>query len=484
MKLTFWGAARQVTGSMTLLEIKDQQAGTLNLLIDCGTSMENNASVDEQPGKFVNNSEQLFPFEPSQVHAVILTHAHIDHSGQIPNLIREGFEGKIICSEPTYDLVRLLLDDAAGINQRKVKKLYKRRSKDKSKADILSYKISKLYMPRHVDESLDFFTPIPCDKYFPLNEQVSLKLNTTGHLLGACNIILEVTEDGQKKSICFSGDIGRNDYPLLKDPSPVPKVDYLISEATYGNRRHQAEGSPEDILFDVINTACIEKRGRLIIPAFSVGRTQALLFTLNKLYEAGRLPHLKIFSDSPLALKSTQVYERFYKELNQEAIDFMREKKLLFDFENLEIIESSQQSKAISNYDQPCIIISSSGMISGGRIENHVYKNLQNKNSTIFFIGYCAEGTLGHQLINGAETIAVKDNEINVKCNIVQTDVFSGHGDKDDLLNFARQQDPRQLRQFFLIHGDYEAMEDYKKALEDMDFNQVTIPQTGDSFEL
>lgn len=473
MKLTFWGAARQVTGSMFLLELDNE----LNILIDCG--------MDLGRGKADSSVEYLglFPFEPSMIHAVILTHAHIDHSGFIPNLIREGFEGRIICTAPTADLTELLLLDSASLNQRKLKKLQKR--KRNTPIDAETKEIMKgWYMPAQVSQALDLFLTIPPNERKKLAQNVHITLIPTGHLLGAANVLLEIEENGETKSICFSGDIGRFNYPLLENPQQVPKVDYLVCETTYGNRRHQTKESPQDAVLEVIQKTCVDKSGRLIIPAFSVGRTQALLFILNQLSVEGKLPAFKIFSDSPMALQSTKIYEKYQNWLNTEAKQFALKHKRLFDFENLIYLENMKESKQVATYPEPCIIISSSGMIQGGRIEYHVKQNLSNPFATILMIGYAAEGTMGYELLHGVKVIENQRKEIEVKATIDNIDVFSGHGDLDDLIHFVKYQSPDSLKKLFLVHGEYESMVDFKATVEKEGYQNVEIPYKGQTYEL
>lgn len=475
MKLTFWGAAQQVTGSMYLLELDDEY----KILIDCGMEMEKKSAIvsEKQYG--------LFPFEASQINAVLLTHAHIDHSGFIPNLIKEGYEGRILCTSATYELTRLLLEDSAALNQRKLKRLHQLGSKKRKLPDAKGGQSTKeMYLQKQVDEAMELFEFAKFHNRIKIKKGVYATFLPAGHLLGAAHIILEIEENGQQKSICFSGDLGRKNYPLLIDPDKVPQVDYLISESTYGNRQHQAEGNPEDKILEVIKSTCVDMPGRLIIPAFSVGRTQALLFTLKKLQVFGKLPAIKIFADSPLALKTTFVYQKYQSWLNKEAIDFAQNHQSLFDFENLIYIENMKESKAISNYDEPCIIISSSGMIQGGRVEFHVKKNIQNSYATILLVGFASEGTVAHDLMHGKKTIEIEGKELSISARIESTDIFSGHGDLEDLINFVKQQDTSKLKKLFLVHGEANVMQDFKQTLESEGYPQVVIPKKGESFEL
>jgi metallo-beta-lactamase family protein len=488
MRLTFWGAAQQVTGSMFLLELEDEY----RILIDCGLDMERertkkngqNGTTNPEP----EPAHSIFPFEASMIHVVLLTHAHIDHSGNIPNLFREGYEGQVLCTSPTYDLSELLLMDSASLHRRRLNAFQKKKNRKKKKPSLSPTQVAEMYLEKNVKESLERFVPISFNKKFKLKQGVEVTFNPAGHLLGAANIILDIVENGEKKTIAFSGDVGRYNYPLHIDPQPLPQVDYLICESTYGNRRHDfgrksAIIDAEERLSEVIQKTCVDIPGRLVIPAFSVGRTQALLYTLNKLYVKKQLPPVKVFSDSPLAHKSTETYAKYQKFLNPEAQKFQEQYADLFDFENLEYVEDLKNSKQIADYQQPCIIISSSGMIEGGRIQHHVRTNLSNPYSTILMIGFAAEGTLGHRLLMGEKMVRIEDKEVAVLANIARIDAFSGHGDLDDLLDFVKTQQPTQLKKVFLVHGEAESMENFKSVLENEGY-QVDMPKKGQTFEL
>lgn len=476
MKLTFWGATRQVTGSMYLLELDDDY----RILIDCGADLDRpsaQAPPDPQP---VNAG--FFPFEASTLNLVLLTHAHIDHSGNLPNLYREGYEGQILCTEPTFALTELLLRDAASLNKKRIAEL--NNSKKQKVKDKQSKLQKDLYLEKQVHESMENVVPIAFNRKFRVSDTADVTFVPAGHLLGAAHIIINVFENGEKKSICFSGDIGRKNYPLLVDPAPVPQVDYLVCESTYGNRLHEHHMTPEDALADVIKRTCVDIPGRLIIPSFSVGRTQALLYTLNRLYTERGFPPIKVFSDSPLAFESSKVYLKNIKMLSKEAREFYEENEALFDFVNFEFLDSSKASKAVANYGEPCIIVSSSGMVQGGRVEYHVAANISNPYCTILIIGYCAEGTLGWRLLNGQSTLGIKGKEYPVNAVIEKVDVFSGHGDRDDLMKFVKMQAPEKLKKIFLIHGEESSMVSFKETLGEAGYHHVEIPKKGDSYQL
>lgn len=477
MKLGFWGAARQVTGSMYLLTLD----GDYKVLIDCGLDFDKERNENEIP-EFSRDKGFIFPFESTEINLVLLTHAHVDHSGNIPNLVKEGYEGQILCTQPTMELAGLLMADSARIHKIKLNGIHGRGKKINPK--VLKRLTSDLYLESHVKETMERFVCIAYNRRFKVHENLYVTFYNTGHLLGAASIFVEARENGQWVKIGFSGDIGRKDYPLLKDPDNFPEVDYLVCESTYGNRNHQTQEPPEKVLEDVIKTSLVDIPGRLIIPSFSVGRTQSLLYTLNRLQFAKKFPGIRVFTDSPMAHKSSQIYEKFRSHLNEEAKEFYEDNDGLFDFENLTYVPDLEGSKAISNYYQPCIIISSSGMIHGGRIENHVQKNLENPYCTIFMIGFSAEGTAGHEIMNGSTEVVIKGRKLEVRARILKTDIFSGHADLRGLMAFVEQQNPAQLKRLFLVHGEEDVMEDFSKTLDWAGYKQTAVPAWGEEFEL
>jgi len=461
MNLTIWGAAQQVTGSMHLL-----QTDNYNILIDCGLDYEKGTYQEEN---------QYFPFNPATIDVVILTHAHIDHSGNLPTLVRMGFEGQVLCTPPTADLTELLLLDSVNIFLAKQNKKSRRR-KDQSGPQ-------PLYLQKHVMETVDRFVTIRFNKTFSINGNIEVTFIPIGHLLGAAAVILSITENGVTKKIGFTGDIGRKNYPVLVDPAPLPPVDYLVSESTYGGRLHTKDLSLEETLIDTIKETCIKNPGRLIIPAFSIGRTQSLVFTLNQIFSKGLLPPVQIFVDSPLANYATNVYRKYHDLVSDEAKAFYATKGDEFEFENLSYVHDRKESLAVSNYLEPCIIISSAGMLEGGRIQDHLYYNIQNYYCTILFIGYCAKGTLGDRLLRGDPIVRLRNRDLMVYATIKKTDLLSGHGDHADLVATVKQQNPNQLKNVFLVHGEHKSMQALSAALTE-DGYKVIIPEKGQVIEL
>lgn len=464
MKLTIHGAARQVTGSMHLLEVDQYK-----ILIDCGLDYEKDRNVQ---------SNENFPFDPSEIDLVVLTHAHIDHSGNLPTLIRMGFEGQILCTPATADLAELLLLDSVNIFMGKINKSRKHNRKKHQHPSQ-----QPLYLQKHVMDTMERVVTISFNRPFRINGDIEMTFIPVGHLLGAAAAVFKVDDHGEEKTIAFTGDIGRKNYPVLDDPQNLPQVDYLVTESTYGGRMHTKDKSVEEALIETIEKACIKEQGRLIIPAFSIGRTQSLVYSLNKIFTEGLLPPVKVFVDSPMAIAATDIFRKHHNLVNEDARQFYQAKGDEFEFENLVYIESLQDSRQVSNYFEPCIIISSAGMLEGGRIQDHLYDNIQNYYCTILFIGYCAKGTLGHRLLRGDPIVFIKDRELSVYATIKQTDVLSAHGDHEDLMNVARQQDKDKLRTIFLVHGEETSMQALAEALEEEDF-PVSIPEKDVTYSL
>lgn len=474
MKLQFLGAAKQVTGSMSLLELADGY----KILIDCGTDMEREIDY-ESP--LENNS--FFPFDASLINLVILTHAHIDHSGNIPMLYREGYEGQVLCTPPTAELAELLLMDSANLHLRRLRSAQGESRKKHKQMDRLLRR-GDLYLQKDVEDSLDNFVTLQFNKKFVVKPGLEITFIPAGHLLGAAHVYFSITEDGETKTLGFSGDIGRYDYPLHIDPQTLPACDYLVCESTYGNRVHEDKISPMDALAKIIKETCIDKPGRLIIPAFSVGRTQAVLYTMNRLIEEQNFPAIRVFTDSPMGRSSTRIYSKNLSYLNPEARAFHKEYDDIFDVENLVFLQTEKETRAIKNYHEPCIIISSSGMISGGRVEQHIADNIGNSYCTILLIGYSAEGTLGKQLLEGTDIIRVKDREYRVNAQIRKIDVFSGHADQIGLLRFIKDQNSSTVKKIFLSHGEEDSMLEFKEKIHELGFKEVILPSKNDTFDL
>ncbi|RYX92150.1 MBL fold metallo-hydrolase, partial [bacterium] len=346
-----------------------------------------------------------------------------------------------------------------------------------------NYGPKPLYLQRDVMETVDRFVTIGFNKSFKINGSIELEFIPAGHLLGAAAVILAINENGILKKIGFTGDVGRKNYPVLVDPAPLPPLDYLVSESTYGGRLHTKDKTLEETLIEAIKETCIKSPGRLIIPAFSIGRTQSLVFTLNQIFSKGLLPPVQIFVDSPLANFATDIYRKHHQLVNEEAKAFYQTKGDEFEFENLVYVQDRKESESVMTYLEPCIIISSAGMLEGGRIQDHLYHNIQNYYCTILFIGYCAKGTLGDRLLRGDPIIRLRNRDLMVYATIKKTDLLSGHGDHHDLVETAKQQDPKKLKKVFLVHGEAKSMDALALSLTEEGYD-VVKPLKGETIGL
>ncbi len=448
--LEFFGATQQVTGSQHILE----SGSGFRIMIDCGLDLQ--------------KPEDHFPFgtKPSSLDIVILTHAHIDHSGLLPLLVKEGFDGPIYATYATYQLTRILLFDAARIMQKRYRK---------------GSRPSFFFKPRDVENVLEQFITIDFNKEMHPSDDVTFSFLRAGHLLGAAMVSIRLEDP--ELHILFSGDLGRNDYPLLTPPDIPSQADYLVCESTYGGRWHKSKGNIENQFAEIIHDACVKIPGRLIVPSFSVGRTQLFLYILNRLRICGKLPDIRVFTDSPLAHRSTRIHDEFFSEFNQEAIDFADANGSLFDFDRITYVPQLNSAEEIRDYNEPCIILTSSGMVRGGKSMDHVNMNLSNPYCTILFIGYCAEGTLGRELLDGKQTIMTPEGVQPVMATIVSTDALSGHADHDELMQFVLHQDPDQLQRIFLVHGEPASMTEFSVQLEQKGY-ATTSPLRGQRFDL
>jgi metallo-beta-lactamase family protein len=341
-----------------------------------------------------------------------------------------------------------------------------------------------LYGFKEVKEANKQVLTVNFNQKFTLNSEVSCTFHEAGHIIGAASIRLEVTEGNSIQTIGFTGDLGNPGSKLIVDPEPMQGLNYLITETTYGNRQHKEKRSPEDVLIEYVTKTCVDQEGRLIIPAFSVGRTQAILFTLKKLFNTGILPPIRVFADSPLALASSNIHNRFSDYLNDEAKNNMLVDGSLFDFKSLYLVEDKSDVEDMELYRDSCIIVSSAGMLEGGRIQHHISDHIQNPSCTILIAGFCSPGTLGAQLLEGRSMIRVKGNDKYVYAKIDQTDVFSAHPDTDGLQDYFEATHTDQLTKIFFVHGEEESMYELKSLLSDDLQKKVIIPSKGESFQL
>lgn len=466
MKIAFHGAARNVTGSKHLITLKDQT----RILLDCGMFQGRSADTAEWNAHF--------GFDPSLVNYLILSHAHIDHCGLIPRLVAEGFEGDIFCTPATFDLVKILLMDSAKIQEQDAFYLNKHRAK-RGEAPI-----KPLYTDDDVERALRQFKLVRYEQEYRINPDVTFRFTDVGHILGSAAIHLAIQEDDTTTRITFSGDVGRYGDLLLNSPQTFPQADYVVIESTYGDSFHDRVAPTEDQLRQIIEETCIQKGGKVVIPAFSVGRTQEILYNLNALELKGLLPYVPYYVDSPLSEKATMVVKKHPEVYNRGVKELMKNDHDPFDFKGLSFIESVEDSMALNDDPSPCVIISASGMAEAGRVKHHIKNNISNPNNTILIVGYCEPNSLGGKLMAGQEVVHIfgEDYWVNAKVRTIKS--MSAHGDRNDLIHFLSCQDPQQVKTLFLVHGEYEVQQNFKTTLLEKGFQKVEIPDRHQEFLL
>ncbi|NCI51449.1 MBL fold metallo-hydrolase [Sediminibacterium roseum] len=456
MQLSFHGAARTVTGSKHLLTLNNGK----QVLLDCG--------LFQGMGKDTDALNASFGFDPRSVSCLVLSHAHIDHSGLIPKLVKEGFNGPIYATPATKELAAILLEDSAHIQRDDTRFINKRRARQ----GLPPYE--PLYDIDDAVRALDLFKSMNYDEWTKIEEGVEVLFTDAGHIIGSAAVHLKIEEAGKTTSLSFSGDVGRYNDAILRAPATFPQADYIILESTYGNRLHDDVTGTTDHFHEWIVKTCIQKKGKLIIPAFSVGRTQELLFTLNQLELEKRLPQIPVYVDSPLSREATELVKAYPQYFNQTIQEIMRTDSDPFDFKGLTFIKTVDESKRLNELPQPCIIISASGMADAGRVKHHIMNNISDERNTILMVGYCEPRSLGGRLMNGAKEVKIFGEQYKVIAEVGQMRSMSAHGDYDDLCQFIKGQSPRKI---FLVHGEYDVQQEFAKRLRSKGYRAVEIPE-------
>ena len=466
MKIAFHGAARTVTGSKHLLTLNNGK----KILLDCGMFQGMANETDS-----LNAS---FGFNAKEVDYLILSHAHIDHSGLIPKLVKEGFSGKIFATPATKDLATVLMEDSAGIQENDLKFINKRRA-----AEGLSY-LQPLYTTADALSAVDLFETVEYDTWFTIEEGIEFCYTDVGHIIGSTAVHLKITESGKLIRLTFSGDVGRYRDVILKAPEKFPQADYILIESTYGNSLHDEHNPTPDALLQWINHTCISKKGKLIMPAFSVGRTQEILYALNQLELENRLPELAYFVDSPLSTKATEIIKSYPNYFNDRIRKVLESDDDPFEFKGLKFVESVEESKNLNYYKGACVIISASGMADAGRIKHHISNNIENSRNTILLTGYCEPGSLGGRLMKHPKEVSIFGQPHEVNAEIGEMRSMSAHGDYEDLCQFLSCQNAALVKKLFLVHGEYEVQQDFRQRLIRKGFTDVEIPELHSEVQL
>ena len=474
MKITFLGAAKTVTGSNFLVE-----AAGKRFLVDCG--MYQGKAEEEY------ENEAPFEFNPAEIDFMLLTHAHIDHSGRIPKLYNEGFKKPIYAHKATCDLCSLMLPDSGHIQEMEAEWKNRKRERKGEKA------LKPIYTAEDAARCLELFIPIEYDKIIEITPEIHFRLNDAGHMLGSSIIELWVIEDGKETKTVFTGDLGNNDIPLLSSPTMIDSTDFLVMESTYGSRLHVRNDDKAEMFLDIVSDT-IENGGNVVIPSFAVGRTQEILYEINKIKETRddeefirkykTLMKTPVYVDSPLAISATEVFRENMDLFDDETKAAINRGDNPLEFPGLQFTMSAEESKALNENSVPSIIISASGMCEVGRIKHHLKHNLWNPKNTILFVGYQAPGTLGYNIVNGAKKVKIFGEEIAVNARIEYIEGYSGHADQEWLMNFIysfRQQKPKHI---FLVHGEENSQEVLKQKIESEIGLHVSIPEYGETYEL
>jgi metallo-beta-lactamase family protein len=459
MKIAFHGAARTVTGSKHLISLQNGK----QLLLDCG--------MFQGMGKDTEEMNSQLGFDAAAVNWLVLSHAHIDHCGLVPKLVKEGFNGPIYATPATKELAGILLEDSAQIQRDDTKFINKKRARK----GLPPY--APLYDLADAAKALDQFESVNYDQWTKIEEGLEFMFTDAGHIIGSAAVHLKITEDGKTTHISFSGDVGRYNDAILRSPATFPQADHILLESTYGNRLHDDVTGATDMLWQWVHRTCVEKQGKLIIPAFSVGRTQELLFTLNQLELEGRLPKVPIYVDSPLSREATDVVKAYPQYFNKQIQKIMETDSDPFDFKGLNFIKTVDESKHLNELPQPCVIISASGMADAGRVKHHIMNNISNQKNTILMVGYCEPRSLGGRLMNGAKEVKIFGEIYAVIAEIGQMRSMSAHGDYDDLCQFIAGQDTAKVKTLFLVHGDYDVQQEFADRLRAKGYTNVVIPE-------
>ena len=463
MEIQFIGAAQTVTGSQHLLLVNGKK-----ILLDCGLYQGKRKEAFE-----INRT---FKYSPSEIDVLLLSHAHIDHCGKIPGLVKNGFHGHIYTTAATVDLCQIMLRDSAHLQERDIYVVNKIRKKQNKNP------FEPLYDFDDVEKAMDQFIGVQYSRAIEVAPGVMATYWDAGHILGSAGILLEINENGKNYRIGFSGDIGRNNMPIIRNPNVLRDLDLLIMESTYGNRLHAITDEVEEEVASTVKSV-VERGGKIIIPSFAVGRTQLLVYVLHKLFDQNRIPVVPIYVDSPLAVEATKVYQTHPECYDRETYRIFIQNNLdPFGFGRLTYIKNVEQSKELNDKQEPCIIISASGMAEGGRVLHHLANNIENKKNLILFVGYAAANTLARKIIDGETEVNIFGEPHKVKAEVKAMDYFSAHADQGELIDYLRLNDKNRLKNVFLVHGEEEQALPFREKLLRKGLKNVVFPSSGEKF--
>lgn len=466
MKLQFLGAAREVTGSKHLITTKKGK----KILLDCGMYQGKGLETDAM--------NRDLGFDPQEIDYLILSHAHIDHSGLIPYIYKLGFHGTVLCTPATRDLCAIMLPDAGRIQESDVHTFNKKRKSQGLEP------VEPIYTLADAEACMSCFIGVPYHKRFLIEDEVAVEFYDAGHILGSACVYLEVKEGRRRIRLGFTGDIGRYDKRILKDPEPFPQVDYLIMESTYGDRLHtNLDNAEQELLMAVLDT-CTKKKGKLIIPSFAIGRAQEIVYALDRLRNNHLLPDIDCYVDSPLSVNATHIMRLHPECFNEEILEYMKCNNDPFGFDRLHYIQSVEASKALNERHKTCIIISASGMMEAGRVKHHLANNIDNPHTTILGVGYCEPKTLGARILRGDKSVSIFGRTYEVRAEIRRIESLSGHADYEEILSYIGCQKKQFLKKIFLVHGEALTQEHFRETLNERGYHRVDIPERLDCVEL
>jgi metallo-beta-lactamase family protein len=465
LKLTFCGAARTVTGSKHLLELESGH----KILMDCGLFQGQRSKSDQM--------NRQFPFKPDEIDVVLLSHAHIDHAGLLPKLWKEGFRGRVYCTHATYSLSSLLLIDSAHIQEKDVR-FVNRRNRKRGRPEI-----EPLYAREHADGVLDHFVGVGYRQPFSPVPGLRVEYRDAGHILGSASMVLTVTEGGKTKRLGFTGDVGNPGRPILRDPQAMEDCDWLISESTYGGKIHEPPEKSKQLLREVIQRTAA-RGGRVIIPAFSVGRTQEIVYALDQLWNEGHLPDIPVYVDSPLAVNATGVFRSHPECFDADLHEYLLGDDDPWGFDRLTYVRDVEKSKALNGSRVPMVIISASGMCEAGRILHHLRNNISDSRNTVMMVGYCADHTLGKRIIEKRPEVRIFGESHALRAEVSVLNSFSAHADEPGMVNFISKIDPDRLKRIFLVHGAPKRQDLMAEALQEAGYTKLSIPEFGESVQL